>query len=483
MTTNTVANIVSNPGQSAGAFCPSLSQVALSVIDLERTEAWFREGLGFLSAGGNRLLMSGPIASRVQGLPGAASCAWWLVGRNQWFQFELFQFRRPMAKLMPADFRACDIGYSRIGVHVFDFDATLENLARLGSEPLSAPVGERGQRRVCVRSPDGVYVEILEDDPLPQAAGSERDNCPVAVRSVTMSTPDLDASVAYLTAVGGRAPEEISLHTPEHESTWGLPGAQCRRAVFRAGDILIEVVQYLDPVAQSRPKDYRICDQGILNIAYGARNKADHTRVYERAIGFGAQPNYKPIHLGGAGVVYMNDALGFSVEIMWLSPGKMDVKYGFEPLPLDRYPRHDNLQVNGRVRLNASVEKVWRVLSEQNAMSKWIGFDSVRRTRDGSPDVDGYGAERLMAGKPGKLVEQITGVEPERVIRYRVTEGGPVIYHNGEIQLRPDGDGCEVDWTIRCRSKIPFVGGLLRRVMQKMLDGMLQQGLKAYVER
>ena len=149
-------------------FAPPLNQIAFSVVDLRLTERWFREGFGLLPAGGSRALMRGPLAANVQGLPRAASTCWWLLGRNSWFQLELFQFERPIAKLMPADFRPCDIGYTRIGIWVEDFDATLKTLAGLGSQPLTAPLGERGGRRACVRNPDGVYVEIMEDDPLPQ---------------------------------------------------------------------------------------------------------------------------------------------------------------------------------------------------------------------------------------------------------------------------------------------------------------------------
>ena len=88
-----------------------------------------------------------------------------------------------------------------------------------------------------------------------------------------------------------------------------------------------------------------------------------------------------------------------------------------------------------------------------------------------------------MRGKPGNVVEQTTGVEPGKAVRYRVIEGGPISYHNGEVLLRPTASGCEVEWTIRCRCKYPLVGGLLRMAMQKMLNDMLHTGLKSYAER
>ena len=402
---------------------PPLNQIALSVVDLRRTEHWFREGLGFLPSGGARHIMSTPLIGSVQGYPWAKSTAWWLVARNSWFQMELWQFQRPTSKLLPADFRACDIGYTRMGVHVNNFNATLERLAKLDSLPLSGVMGEPGQRRACVRSPDGVFVEIMEADPLPQPAGSERD-CEIAVRSVTLSTPDIRATTVYLEAICGKAPQPIELHTPEHEALWNLPQADCERAIFCTGDILLEVIQYHDPVAKPWPKDYRIFDQGILNIAFGARNRKDHRQIYERVYATGARPNCRPLHVPGSGVVYMNDALGFSVEILWMTAGKADRNWGFEPLPLESRPQADNRRAVATVAICAPVERVWDVLKDQNSMSKWIGFTSVSRVRDGVPDPDAYGSERIMrGGGMGTVTETITGVEPMRCIRYRVTSG------------------------------------------------------------
>jgi len=467
---------------NAQTFHPNLNQIAISVVDLRLTERWFREGLGFLPAGGSAAMMQGPLAAKVQGIPGIASTCWWLVGRNGWFQLELFQFKNPLAQLMSPERKPNDIGYTRIGVHVADFDKALADLAALGTHPLSAPLGPRGRRRACVRNPDGVYVEVMEDDPLPGGAGNER-ACVAAVRSVTMSTPDLRQSVAFLTAINGHGPEDIALHTPEHEALWGLPGAKCQRAVFRSGDVLVEVVQYEDPVGKPWPQGYRITDQGILNIAYGARNKPDHMQVYARAAAFGARPNCKPVHLPGAGVVYVNDALGFSVEILWARRGRADKSWGFVPLPMHKRPQPDNQRVAGSVRIAASPATVWKALNEHDAMGQWIGFSEVRRTRKGFTAPDGHGAERYMRGQPGTVVEQVTGVEPGRSIRYRVIEGSPFVFHQGLIELKAVGQETEVAWSIRFRSRIPLAGALLRPLMQGMLNKMLQRGLKPYAER
>jgi len=464
-------------------FVPPLNQIAFSVIDLRKTERWFREGFNFLPAGGSRWMMRGPVAAHVQGLPRAASTCWWLVGRNAWFQLELFQFERPIAKLMPAEFRPCDIGYTRIGLWVRDFDATLARLATLGTPPLTPPLGENGKRRACVRNPDGVYVEVMEEDPLAGKASAGRAACPVAVRSVTMSTPSLAESSAFMSRGIGLAEHRAPLHGPEHEALWGLAGARCQSKVFDAGDVLVEVVQYLDPPGKPWPNGYRISDQGILNIAFGAHSKRDHMEVYQRTGALGAKPNGRPFHLPGAGVVYVNDKLGFSVEILWLKPGKADRDWGFEPLPIGQRPDTDTHRVEHSIRIDAPIQAVWSVLADHEGMAKWSGFNVVTRTVDGSPDRNGYGAQRRMKGPVGTLTEQVLESNPPNHMCYRVVQGSPFVCHQGEIRLAPVGGATDLTWSIRFRPKIPGSGALWRRIMDAMLAGMLRKGLKPQIQR
>lgn len=466
----------------AELFHPPLNQIAFSVVDLRPTERWFREGLGFLPSGGSRLMMSSPLAGRVQGLPRAASTCWWLVGRNRWFQLEMFQFRRPVARLMPADARPCDIGYRRIGVCVADFDATLGKLEGLGTRPLGPIQGVRGQRRACVRNPDGVFVEVMEADPRPQRPGTERAQCPVAVRSITLSTPDLAASVAYLKAILGSDPTPVVLHTTEHEAMWGLAGAVTKSAVFECGDVFVELVQYVDPVGKPWPQGYRISDQGILNIAFGARTKRDHRQIYGRAKAFGARPNFRPLNLPGGGVVYVNDPLGFSVELLWIARWA-DRQWGFEPLAPGKRALADNQRVESSVEIDAPVEVVWAALNDQENMARWIGFEQVNVIKDGSPGRNDRGSERMMKGLPGTVVEQIVTAEPMSRIRYRIIQGSPFVFHQAEIRVDGVGQKTRVTWSIRFRSRIPLLGGLWRGVWQGMLSTMLRKRLKEYVER
>jgi catechol 2,3-dioxygenase-like lactoylglutathione lyase family enzyme/uncharacterized protein YndB with AHSA1/START domain len=457
-----------------------LNQIALSVVDVKRTETWFRQAFGLLPAGGTRSFR-GPLASHVQGLPRAASTCWWLVGRDEYVQLELFQFERPIAKLLPADYRPCEIGYSRIGLWVEDFDATLARLDTLGSPPLTAPMGERGRRRACVRSPDGVFVEVMEDDVLAGRTHAVRPQCPVAPRYVTLSVPDLEKSRQFFSGALQLAASDVALHTPAHEALWGLDGARKQSIVLDAGDVLVELAHYVEPVGQPWPADYRISDQGLLNVAFGYRGMGEMMADYRRCRAAGARPNGFPLHTPNWGVVYVNDAQGFSVELLWVKP-RWDSHMGFLPLPPERRPPPDNHAVERTVRIEAGLDKVWDILGDHRGMPKWFPLDSVTLDREGRPAPNGVGAERAMRGPKMNLREQVTGWEPPRSLRYRLLDGAPITCHQGEVTLRSVPGGSELTWKIRYRARIPGTVGVIRRAMESMLDETLPR-LKALAER
>jgi catechol 2,3-dioxygenase-like lactoylglutathione lyase family enzyme len=211
--------------------------------------------LGLEPAGGTNLF-AGPLASMVQGLPRAASTCWWLVDRQDQFQIELFEFRSPLVRRRPAEWRPCDVGYSMVSFWVADLDAAMARAAAEGTPPLTEPAGDAGRRRVCLRDPDGVLVELMEDDPrrdVPRAR--PRPGLEVAARSVTLSVPDLERSRGFFADVlGMEVAEGLALHAPEHEALWGLEGATRRSLALWADDMLVELVEYTDPRGSPRPR-------------------------------------------------------------------------------------------------------------------------------------------------------------------------------------------------------------------------------------
>jgi short-subunit dehydrogenase/catechol 2,3-dioxygenase-like lactoylglutathione lyase family enzyme len=310
-----------------------LSQIASSVTDLRRTQRWYREVLELEPAGGTNLF-AGPLATLVQGVPRSASTCWWLVDRQDLFQIELFEFRSPPVRRLAADWRPCDIGYTTISFSVADLDAAIARAEAAGAPPLSEPVGEPGERRVCVRDPDGVLCELMEEDPrAPERRERPRPEIAAVVRSVTLSVPDLEQSRrTFVEVLGLEEAQDPGLHRPEHEALWGLDGAKRDSLTLWAGDIAVELVEYKDPTPAPWPAGYRISDQGLLNIAFGFRERAEFEGAHRRCMEAGMSRNGPPLRLGAWSVVYVNDEAGFSVELLHVEPW-YEGRMGFRPKP------------------------------------------------------------------------------------------------------------------------------------------------------
>ena len=309
---------------------PPLCQVAFSVTDLDRTHLWYQNTFGFLPSGGT-WLFRGFIASTIQGIPDVVSNTKWLVDQQNFRQLEMFEYERP--KPRPYNRRPNDIGYTLLGLHVTDFDKSVGRLRDSGVQPLSEPIGEPGKRRVCIRDPENVLVELMEDDPRQTGAQPRpRPNVTVATRSVTLSVPDLDRSRRFFVDTLGLNVESNQdlLHGPEHEALWGLEGAQSQKLLLWASDFLVELRRYTDPVGEPWPPGYRICDQGPLNIAFGFRDRGHFDALYGRIIEAGYTSNSDPVSFPGWAVVYVNDDMCFSVELLLVRP-LADGFMGFEP--------------------------------------------------------------------------------------------------------------------------------------------------------
>jgi short-subunit dehydrogenase/catechol 2,3-dioxygenase-like lactoylglutathione lyase family enzyme len=308
-----------------------LSQIAVSVTDLRRTQRWYRDVLGLEPAGGTNLF-AGPLAAMVQGVPRSASTCWWLLDRQELFQIELFEFRSPLVRPLPGDWRPCDIGYTTVSFCVDDLDAALARATAAATPPLTPPLGVPGKRRACLRDPEGVLIELMEEDPRgPEPRPRPRTRVAAVARSLTLSVPDLERSARFFGEVLGLdAAGGVALHGPEHEALWGLEGARRESLLMWADDFLVELVRYLDPVGHPWPPGYRISDQGIVNIAFGFRERGEFDAAHERCLKAGFHGNAAPLRLGAWSVVYVNDDQGFSVELLHVEPW-YERQMGFRP--------------------------------------------------------------------------------------------------------------------------------------------------------
>jgi catechol 2,3-dioxygenase-like lactoylglutathione lyase family enzyme len=314
-------------GSSDLAIC----QVAVNTRDLAGSLRLYAEAFGFANAGANSLW--GEIM-RLQGHDASArTILWWLVGRQRFFQLEVYTISQPPQAPLPDDWRPSDHGWVRLGIAVADFEATCAALATAGVSTITAPVRRGGLRRVCVRDPYvGVILEVLEDGPA--VPGGPRPNelgdGPALVYA-TSSVADLDSARSlYGSSLGFELRDLDDLHTDEDERLWGLPGA--RRDGFLAsgaGTALIEVVSYSDPVGRPKEIGRALTDQGIAHVALGTRDRESALATIDRIRAAGHRPTRV---VGDEEVVgaYFSDA-GRELEVLGM-PEHHEAEFGFEPV-------------------------------------------------------------------------------------------------------------------------------------------------------
>ncbi len=266
-------------------------QIGMNTADMIGTLRLFHEAFGFVNAGsagmwGNTI--------GVQGLPpDSRTIIWWMIGSQDYFQIELFHHTKPAQRPLRADWKPSDHGWVRMGIAVADFDACVKALASNGVVPVTIPVGDTGKRRVAFRDPFvGSMVEIIEK---PSVKGSE-------VVYATSSVSNLEsARKFYGEAIGLEICPTEQLHTPEHEALWGLAGTKRDGFLARAGDIFLEIVQYKDPMGRPRPSDYRVSDQGFVNVALGSRQADVVAAALDRVKAAGHAP---PSIFNAGGIVW-----------------------------------------------------------------------------------------------------------------------------------------------------------------------------------
>jgi catechol 2,3-dioxygenase-like lactoylglutathione lyase family enzyme len=176
----------------------------------------------------------------------------------------------------------------------------------------------------------------MEDDPwsvgLPHRA---RPDVPSSVRFVRASVPNLRLATRFFASVLGLEPLfEPQLHPASDEPLWSGPGVQLDSVELAAGDCILELVHHRDPAGRAWPADYRISDQGLLNIAFGGQSRSEYEAVVARVKRAG-YPMHAQMTTDFASVVYVEDGQGFSVELLYLQPGSESLA-GFEPRSWDR---------------------------------------------------------------------------------------------------------------------------------------------------
>jgi catechol 2,3-dioxygenase-like lactoylglutathione lyase family enzyme len=295
------------------------------VNDLPAAVRFYVDVIGFRRAGGR--VLWGPGLSIVQGLgDDAAATVWWALGGQDFVQLEFFQHTLPVGRRRTLTWRPCDLGWTRVGIEVANLDETLARAHREGHDPIGAIMDDREFRRAALHDPDGVVVELIEP------VTRERETVRPTVCYAALSVVDLDpARRFWIDTCGLTEIDPATLHRPEHEALWGLDDARREVIVVRGQQVALEIARYHEPLGAARPPDYRLCDQGLLNVALAYREREFFDALLDRVLarGYRSMVECPP---GPFASTYLVDDQGCSVEI-FSCPRDHDALLGFEVEP------------------------------------------------------------------------------------------------------------------------------------------------------
>jgi len=304
-------------------------QLGLNTTDMPATLRLYSEAFGFANGGANAFWGE---PSGIQGLgPETRGIMWWLVGRQDFFQLEVFQHTAPVPRPLHDDWRPCDHGWVRFGLLVAAFDDALEVLDRWGIAYSTAVSADGGAKRAVFRDPFvGAFVEIIEDEPVMRGVERSRDaSSRPALAYATCSVGDLAAARRfYETVLGLEIRSRDSLHSVEDERLWGLAGLEPDGFLAVSGDISIEIVSYGEGVGRAQPDDHCSADLGIMNVALGSRRVALVRDVIDRARNAGIRSGTE-FGQGDMLALFLLDR-DKQVELIAL-PEDLDAAVGFSP--------------------------------------------------------------------------------------------------------------------------------------------------------
>ena len=138
-----------------------LSHIGICVSNLERSRAFYCQGLGFREAG--KLEVAGTPVDTLLALSGTQLQAVYL--ERDGTRIELLHFREPKAVGAPTPRAMNALGLTHLSFRVEDLEATLRLLERHGAQILSDSQTENPDFRaaaIFVTDPDGTRIELIQ---------------------------------------------------------------------------------------------------------------------------------------------------------------------------------------------------------------------------------------------------------------------------------------------------------------------------------
>ena len=241
----------------ARAAVVEVERISLTVADLDRTERFYRDGLGFVTVG--RRHVEGPAVARLFDVAGTTTIES-LVMRLGSDEVEFLAYR-PWGRLYPEGSRSPDLWFQHFAIVVSDMDAAYAQLRRVAFAPISSggpqtlPEQDGRVRAFKFRDPDGHPLELLY---FPPGQGRPLWHLPaegrvfVGIDHSAVAVSDTTASEAFYGGLlGMRIAYEVTNRGPTQDALDGINGAVVMITGLRPGSPSGPGIEFLDYRAPS----------------------------------------------------------------------------------------------------------------------------------------------------------------------------------------------------------------------------------------
>jgi catechol 2,3-dioxygenase-like lactoylglutathione lyase family enzyme len=209
-----------------------IERIVITVSDLDRTEAFYRDGLGFATVA--RKAVADPAIGRLLGISGPVDTLTMALGREQ---VEFIRFKE-QGRSYPEASRSPDLWFQHFAVVVSDMDAAYARLQTVQFKPISdggpqtLPKEDGGVKAFKFRDPDGHPLELLY---FPAGQGREvwhsHDQGPVELgidHTAISVSETLTSLYFYHGLLGMKAAYEVTNKGAAQDRLDGIESAQVR---------------------------------------------------------------------------------------------------------------------------------------------------------------------------------------------------------------------------------------------------------------
>lgn len=270
----------------------AIRAVGRTVADLARTEAFYRDGLGFASLGAPE-----PLPEALAAVLGLADRRATRLRMRLGAQELDFLAVDPPGAPYPEGALANDPVFQHIAVPVRDMDAAARRLAARGP----APIGRGGPQRLPpasggvtawkLRDPDGHPLELIHfPDGAPAAAWADAPGLFLGIDHSALTVTDLDAALAFFTGpLGFRITQRGLNRGPEQGRLDGLPEPVVDVVSLEprpGARPHLELLHYRQPATRRQtPSPFGPADRATSRLVLGVTDPASVANAV-RAAGF-----------------------------------------------------------------------------------------------------------------------------------------------------------------------------------------------------